>query len=337
MNITSVVSGCVLAGAMFMSLSAVSAAEPDGALKAGQSIQYPTRVVRLVVPFVPGGATDTIGRIVAKFLSNDFGQSVIVENRPGAAGIIGTELVAKSSPDGYTLLLGSTDTVVINGLLYKKLSFNPRTDLMPVAIVGDAPEVIVVSSSLGVNNLRDFIKLAKEKSGKFNYGSPGIGTIPHLAGARLARMIGTQMVHVPFRGVAAAMKEVASGEIQFAIATKASAASFVATGQAKILAVASSKRLDSLPDVPTTAEAGLPGYEISNWWGVLAPRGTNPAILARLNASLRKMFKDGKDAALFKKLGIVPVETSIKEFAERLQQDNQRWKEIVSQSGVQIK
>jgi tripartite-type tricarboxylate transporter receptor subunit TctC len=337
MNITSVISRSILAGAVLLSLSATFAAKAEDAAKAGKSVEYPTRVVRLVVPFVPGGATDTIGRVVAQYLSNDLGQSFIVENRPGAAGIIGTEMVTKSSADGYTLLLGSTDTVVINAFLYKKLSFNLQSDLIPVAIVGDAPEVIVVSGSLPVSNLREFMKLAKEKSGKFNYGSPGIGTIPHLAGARLAQMIGTQMVNVPFRGVAAAMKEVATGEIQFAIATKASADPFVSTGQVKILAVASSKRLDSLPNVPTTAEAGLPGYEISNWWGVLAPRGTNPAIVSKLNSSLQRMFKNEKTVALFKKLGIVPMQASVNEFAERIRQDRGRWKEIVRQSGVQIK
>ncbi len=301
-----------------------------------QSSDYPTRVITLVVPFAPGGATDTIGRIVAQHLTKDIGQNVIVDNRPAAAGTVGSAAVAKSPPDGYTLLLGSTDTVVVNAHLYKKLSFNPLADLTPIAMVGDAPEIIVVSASLPAKNLREFIELARAKSGSFNYGSPGIGTIPHLAGQQLARMMGTKMVHIPFRGSAAAMKEVATGEIQLSIATKASADPFVDSGKAKILAIASPRRLDSLPDVPTTAEAGLPGYEIHNWWGVLAPQGTPKEIVAKLNASLQKMFDEPATVALFKRQGIVPVRTSVQEFADRIRKDDPRWKEIVAGAGIQM-
>jgi tripartite-type tricarboxylate transporter receptor subunit TctC len=301
-----------------------------------QSNQYPNRLITLIIPFVPGGATDTIGRIVAQHLGKDLGQSVIVDNRPAAAGTVGTRAVAKATADGYTLLLGSTDTVVVNSHLYKKLSFDPLSDLAPVAIVGDAPEIIAVSASLPVNNLREFLDLARSKSGSFNYGSPGLGTIPHLAGDRLARMIGTQMVHVPFRGSAAALQAVAAGEIQLSIATKASADAFVEAGKVKILAIASSQRLDSLPDVPTTAEAGLPGYEIHNWWGVFVPQGTSPEIITQLNASLQKMFNDPATVTLFKRLGILPMRGTVKEFSETIRQDDRRWTDIVAESGVQL-
>jgi tripartite-type tricarboxylate transporter receptor subunit TctC len=301
-----------------------------------QSPQYPTRLITLVVPFVPGGATDTIARIVAQHLGKELGQSVIVDNRPAASGTVGTGAVAKSPPDGYTLLLGSADTITINPHLHKKLSFDSLTDLAPIALVADAPELIVVSASLPASNLREFIELARAKAGGFNYGSPGVGTIPHLAGARFARMIGTQMVHVPFRGSAAAMTEIAAGDVQMTVSTKASADSFAQAGKVKLLAIASPRRLDSLPDVPTTAEAGLPGYEISNWWGVLAPQGTSPDIIALLNSSLRKMFDDPANAALLTRQGILPVKSSAQEFAERIRLDHQRWKEIVAESGVQL-
>jgi tripartite-type tricarboxylate transporter receptor subunit TctC len=317
----------VLATALLSGLSSLTHA---------QSSNYPTRGITLVVPFAPGGATDTIGRIVAQHLSKDLGQNVIVDNRPGAAGTVGSAAVAKSPPDGYLLLLGSTDTVVVNAHLYKKLSFDPLKDLTPVAMVGDAPEIIVVSASLPAKNLREFIELARANSGKFNYGSPGIGTIPHLAGEQLARMMGAKMVHIPFRGSAAAMKEVATGEIQLSIATKASADPFVESGKAKVLAIASPRRFDSLPDVPTTSEAGLPGYEIHNWWGVLAPRGTSPEIIARLNASLAKMFDDPATTALFIRQGILPVRSTVQQFADRIRKDDPHWKDIVAGAGIQM-
>src|SRR5208282_3292055 len=210
------------------------------------------------------------------------------------------------------------------------------TDLAPIALLADAPEFIVASASLPASNLREFIELARAKPGGFNYGSPGVGTVPHLAGARFARMIGTEMVHVPFSGSAAAMTEVGSGSVQMTISTKASADSFVQTGRVKFLAIASPRRLDSLPDIPTTAEAGLPGYEIANWWGVFAPQGTRPDIIALLNSSLRMTFDDPENAALLTRLGIVPVKSTVQEFAERIRLDDQRWKEIVAESGVHL-
>jgi tripartite-type tricarboxylate transporter receptor subunit TctC len=301
-----------------------------------QSPQYPTRRITLVVPFAPGGATDTIARIVAQHLGKEFGQSVIVENRPGASGIIGIAAVAKSPPDGYTLLLGSADTITINPHLHKNLPFDSLTDLVPVALVADAPEIIVASASLPASNLREFIELARAKPGGFNYGSPGVGTIPHLAGVLFARMIGTQMVHVSFRGSAVAMMEVASGSIQMTVSTKASADPFAQTGKVKFLAIAGPRRLDSLPDIPTTAEAGLPGYEISNWWGILASQGTSPDIIALLNSSLRKAFDDPANAALLTRQGILPVKSTVQEFAERIHLDYRRWKEIVAESGVHL-
>jgi tripartite-type tricarboxylate transporter receptor subunit TctC len=290
----------------------------------------------MVVPFVPGGATDTIGRLVAQHLSKELGQNVIVDNRPGAAGTVGTGQVAKATPDGHTLVLGSTDTVVINAHLYKKLSFDPLHDLVPIAMVGDAPEIIAVSASLPVSNLREFAELARKSASGFNYGSPGVGTIPHLAGDRLARLTGAKMQHIPFRGSAAAMKEVAAGEIQLSIATKASADPFIEAGKVKILAIASPRRLDSLPNVPTAAEAGLPGYEIHNWWGVFAPAGTSPEIIALLNATLQKMAEDPNFVGILTRQGILPMRGSVKEFAERIQADNRRWKEIVAESGIQM-
>jgi tripartite-type tricarboxylate transporter receptor subunit TctC len=300
-----------------------------------QTDKYPSRVITLVVPYLPGGAPDVIGRLAAQHLSNDLGQNVIVENRPGAGGTVGTGVVVKAPPDGYTLLLGSTDTIVINAHFYKKLTFNPLTDLTPIAMISYAPEFVLVNASLPVASLREFIDFARAKSGELNYSSPGIGTIPHLAGNRLARLIGTKMTHIPFRGGAPATQEVASGNVQLTIMTKATADPFAQAGKVKILAIASGKRFDGLPDVPTTAEAGLPGYEIDNWWGIFAPQGTSPEIIARLNSGVQKMVADPATEALFKRQGFVPIRTSVQEFVELIHQSDPRWKEIVTQAGVQ--
>jgi tripartite-type tricarboxylate transporter receptor subunit TctC len=301
-----------------------------------QTNQYPNRVITLVVPFAPGGATDIIARVVAQHLGKELGENVIVDNRPAASGTVGTASVAKAPPDGYTLLLGAADSIVITPHLYKKLLFDPLVDFAPIGLVAEAPEFIAISASLPVKDLHEFIALARAKPDSFNYGSPGVGTIPHLAGDRLARMIGVPMVHVPFRGSAAAMKEVATGEIQFSIATKASADPLVEAGRVKLLAVTTPRRLDSMPDLPTASETGLPGFDITNWWGVLAPKGTDPALVARLNAALRKIFDDPANVALLARQGILPVQNNPQEFAERIQRDYRTWKEIVDASGVRL-
>jgi tripartite-type tricarboxylate transporter receptor subunit TctC len=300
-----------------------------------QTDKYPSRVITLVVPYLPGGAPDVIGRLAAQHLSNDLRQNVIVENRPGAGGTVGTGVVVKAPPDGYTLLLGSTDTIVINSHFYKKLPFNPLTDLSAVAMISYAPEFVLVNASLPVASLREFIEFARAKSGELNYSSPGIGTIPHLAGDRLARLIGTKMTHIPFRGGAPATQEVATGNVQLTIMTKATADPFAQAGKIKILAIASSKRFDGLPDVPTAAEAGLPGYEIDNWWGIFAPKGTSPEIIARLNAGMQRMLDDPAIELLFKRQGFLPARTTVQEFEELIRQSDPRWKEIVIEAGVQ--
>ncbi len=301
-----------------------------------QTGNYPTRPITLIVPFAPGGATDIVARLVALKLGKDLDQNVIVDNRTGAGGNLGAAVAAKSDPDGHTLVLMTTGNVVINPFLYKTMPIDPFTDLVPVALVADGPEVIAVSASLPANNLREFIALAKTKPGGFTYGSAGTGTIPHLGGDLLARMIGTKMTHVPFRGSAAAMKEVATGEIQFSIATHASAEPFVDAGKVKILAVAHPKRMSSLPNVPTSAEAGLPGFELSNWFGLMAPRGTSAAIVALLNAKLQSMFDDPATVTLLTRQGIEPMRETPQAFADQIQKEAKFWREIVAASGLRL-
>jgi tripartite-type tricarboxylate transporter receptor subunit TctC len=318
---------------LFFSIAACAAVTTSAG---AQSNPYPVRSITLVVPQPPGGATDLIGRLIAQHLSNNLGQTVIVQNKAGAGGNIGMSSVVNSSPDGYTLLLGSTDTIVTNSFLYKNLPFNPLSDFAPIALVADAPEFLVVSATLGTGTLKEFIEEARKKSGAFNFGSPGLGSIPYFAGHQLGQLIGTKMVPVPFRGTAPAMIALAAGDIQFTISTKSSAESVIGSGKGKFLAITSPQRMESLPDVPTAAEAGLPGYNFDDWFGVFAPRGTSPEIIARINASLQKMFDDPATVAKFGKLGFVPMRLTVQESLARIQQDAQSWKKIITDSGIQL-
>jgi tripartite-type tricarboxylate transporter receptor subunit TctC len=314
--------------ALVASIAAVAAPASPGAQT------YPVRPITLVVPFAPGGATDLVARVIAQNLRKELGQSVVVENRPAAGGTVAIGNVAKGPADGYTLLLCGTN-LVINPHL-RKLRYDPLTDLAPVALVADGPEIIAVSASLPVNNLKEFIAAVRAAPGKFNYGTPGVGTLPHLIGDHFARMIGAQMVHVPFKGSAAAMTEVAAGRVQMSIATQASVQPFADAGKAKLLAVASPQRLATLPDLPTTAEAGLPGYEFSNWFGVVAPAGTSPEIVNRLNAVLQRMFQEPENVAPLTRQGIIPVRRDVAHFDAHLRKESQRWKDVVTAAGVRL-
>jgi tripartite-type tricarboxylate transporter receptor subunit TctC len=320
--------------ALWTALVAAAVAVSPASLSA-EGAGYPVRPITLVVPFGPGGATDLVARVIGQSLRRELGQAVVVENRPAAGGTVAIGNVAKGPADGYTLLLCGTN-LVINPHLRKNLRYDPLTDLTPVALVADGPEIIAVSASLPVNNLKEFIAAVRAAPGKFNYGTPGVGTLPHLIGDHFARMIGAQMVHVPFKGSAAAMTEVAAGRVQMSIATQASVQPFADAGKAKLLAVASARRLATLPDVPTTAEAGLPGYEFSNWFGVVAPAGTPPAIVNRLNVVLQKMFLEPENAAPLTRQGIVPVRQSVEDFGAHLRKESARWKAVVNAAGVRL-
>ena len=320
-----------LSTALVAMVAAAAASTSPGA----QGNPYPVRPITLVVPFAPGGATDLVARVIAQNLRKELGQSVVVENRPAAGGTVAIGNVAKGPADGYTLLLCGTN-LVINPHLRKNLRYDPLTDLAPVAFVADGPEIIAVSASLPVNDLKEFIAAVRAAPGKFNYGTPGVGTLPHLIGDHFARIIGAQMVHVPFKGSAAAMTEVAAGRVEMSIATQASVQPFADAGKAKLLAVASPRRLATLPGLPTTAEAGLPNYEFSNWFGVVAPAGTSAEIVNRLNTALQKMFLDAENAAPLVKQGIIPVRESVAFFDAHLRKESQRWKEVVTAAGVSL-
>ena len=281
---------------------------------------FPTRTIRLVVPFSAGGATDIVARILAAQISSDLGQNMIVENRGGGAGNVGTMAVVQSLPDGYTLVLATT-TQLINQFLYKKLAYNLFTDLVPVALVADAPLLLAVTSKLKIDDIKSFIGAARASSTGFNCGSAGVGSVPHLGCELLGRSINARIVHVPYRGTATGLQALAAGDIQLSFATQASLTSFMRSGLVTVLAAAAPKRMTTLPKIPTLSEEGIKNVEISNWFGILAPKGTNPKIVARLNEAFNKALANPEIAKKMTGLGIEPVV----EIRLTISQSGSRW------------
>ena len=252
---------------------------------------YPTKPIRLVVPFPAGGTTDILAREVGQTLSASLGQPVVIDNRPGAAGNIGSELVAKSAPDGYTLLMGTVGTHAINPSLYARLPYDHVADFAPVILVARVPNVLEVTPSLPVYSVADLIKLAKQSPGRINFASSGSGTSIHLSGELFKTMAGVDMTHVPYKGSAPALTDLIGGQVQVMFDNLPSSLPQIKAGKLRAIAVTSTQRAPALPDVPTIAESGLPGFEATSWFGVVAPAGTPPAIVARLNADVNQWLQ----------------------------------------------
>lgn len=301
-----------------------------------QPAEYPTRPITLIVPFAAGGATDIVARLVAKNISDDLGQPMIIDNRSGGAGNIGTLAAARANPDGYTLVLATT-TQLINQYLTKNLPYSLFTDLAPIALLADAPEVVAVGSKLQTNTLQEFATAARARTNSFNYGSPGAGSVPHLGGELLAEAMHTKMVHVPFRGSSDAIKEVATGNIEVTLATQASVASYASANLIRIVAVASARRLTTLPDVPTTTEAGFAGVELSNWFGVMGPRAIPMDVVARLNQAFNKATASPEVQSVLTKQGIEPIQATPEQFAKRLAEDGKSYERVIEQVGLAAK
>jgi tripartite-type tricarboxylate transporter receptor subunit TctC len=322
----------VVARALAFSLLAIAASVQTNVASA-QPEKFPSRPITLIVPFAAGGATDIVARLLAVHVSNDLGQPVVIDNRTGGAGNVGTLAAARAHPDGHTLVLATT-TQLINQFLTKALPYNLFTDLVPVALIADAPEVVAISSKLPAKTLQQFAAAARTDPNNFSYGSPGVGSVPHLGAEVLAQAMNAKMVHVPFRGSADAVKEVASGSIEVTLATQASVASFADAGLIRIVAVAAANRLSTLPDVPTTTEAGFRGVELSNWFGIMAPRGTSPELVSRINESFNKAAALPDVRAALAKQGIEPVRQTPGQFAARLNDDGKTYQRLIEQVGL---
>ena len=294
---------------------------------------YPTKPVRVVVAFTPGGTTDILARNVSQQLAQRFKQSFVVDNRPGAGGNIGTEFVVRAPADGYTLLVNSVGPISINQTLYKRLSYDPLTDLVPVVQIADVPNVLVVHPSLPVKNLDEFVAYLKANPGKLNYSSTGVGTSSHLSGFMLTERVGAPATHIPYKG-ADALNDLLSARVQFMFATVPSVISHIQSGKLRALAVTSARRSRSLPDLPTVAEKGFPGFEAGSWFGFFAPKGTPQDVVMKINQAVNEVLPS-LQAQMIRE-GADPVGGSPQQFGKFTRAEYEKWKVVVRASGASV-
>jgi tripartite-type tricarboxylate transporter receptor subunit TctC len=294
---------------------------------------YPAKPLRLIVAYAAGGGTDIVGRVFAQKLGDGLGRQVIVDNRPGAAGNIATELAIKSPADGYTLLMGNIGPMAVNPHLYK-LAFDPLRDLAPVTFLAAAPLLVVVHPALPVGSLQDLIALARRRPDALAYSSAGVGSSNHLAGALFAIETATRITHVPYKGAAPAVTDLMAGNVQLSFQTLPSVGAAMRSKRVKALAVTSAKRSAAYPDIPTAREAGLPGFEVSAWYSIVAPAGTPRTIIDRLHAELSKALKQPEVIERLMQEGAEPAGLPPDEFAEFMRAETAKWRRVVKLSGM---
>jgi tripartite-type tricarboxylate transporter receptor subunit TctC len=302
-------------------------------LAAAQSV-YPSKPIRLIVPFTPGGVTDTSGRLIAEQLSKRLGQQVIVDNKPGASGNIGTQQVAAAEPDGYTLLLGFDGTLTINPHVFDKVPFNATRDFAPIGKIGDAVLILVSHPGLAAKSLQDVIVLSKTQTGGLSYGTSGTGGTPHIAGELLKQRTGANLVHVPYKGGGQALTDVLGGNIPLVYTAVAGAQAHVKSGKLHAVAVSSAQRSKSLPDVPTFIEAGIADFDINSWVGLLAPAKTPKAIVERLTTELNAVLNDPQNREKLNLMGINAQPGTGETFGEEIKRDLARYGQVVKATGI---
>jgi len=303
------------------------------AMGAEAGARYPVKPIRFIVPFPPGGGNDIVGRIVAQKLAEALGQSVVVDNRGGAGGTVGTDITAKSPADGHTMLINNI-SLAVNATLFPKLPYDTLHDLAPVTMVGRQPNILVVHPSVPAKSMRDLIALAKARPRQINYGSGGVGTASHLATELLKLMTQTDMVHIPYKGLGPALTDLMGGQIQLIISTMASALPQVRADKLRPLAVTTAKRSTFFPEVPTMDEAGVRGYEFNTWYGLLVPAGTPQPIIERLNKEMAKVLDSAALRDQFKAQGLETAYTSPQEFGAYLRTEVEKWAKVVKASGA---
>ena len=295
---------------------------------------YPARAVRMIVPFPPGGPNDILSRVVSQKMSESMGQQVVVDNRGGAGGIIGTEAAAKAAPDGYTLLLSGTAALSINPSLHARLPYDPVKDFTPISLLATAPSILIVHPTLPVKTVKEFIALAKRKPGQLNYASAGIGTPPHLAGELFKTMAGIDITHVPYKGGGPALTDLLAGQVELYFSGISSAIPLVKEGRVKAIAVTSAKRSSIMPEMPTIAESGLPGYEVGNWYAILGPAGLPREIVSRVNAEIVKALKSPETHKRVLELGADPVGSSPEQLASHMKAEIAKWAKVIKAAGI---
>jgi len=307
------------------SLAAPSATDPSN---------YPNKPIRVIVPFAPGGGLDLTARLIGQKITERWGQNLVIDARPGAATIVGTEIAARAVPDGYTLLMITT-TFAINPSLYKTLPYNPLKDFAPVTQLNSQPNVVVVNSAFQAGSVKELIALAKAKQGELTFASPGAGSAPHLSAELFKKMAGVQMIHVPYKGIPPAVTDVLGGRVTMLFTTTISAAPHIKSGKLKALALTSAKRLPSMPDVPTIGET-LPGYQAEAFQGVVAPAGVPRAIAEKLAAEIGAIVKSREVAERFGADGAVPAGTTPQQFAAFLRSEMKKWAQVIKEAGIKL-
>jgi tripartite-type tricarboxylate transporter receptor subunit TctC len=315
----------VLLAALCGALPAAHAAQADGA--------YPTKPIRLIIPFAPGGGTDLTGRAIAQKLSESLGQTVVADNRAGANGTIGADLAAKAPPDGYTISMISSSHSV-NPSLMKRLPYDLITDLAPITQATTQPYALVVHPSLPAKSVKELIALAKAKPGTINYGSSGTGGLSHLSGALLAHLANIQITHVPYKGGSPAMIDVISGQIQMLFSTILQSHTHIAAGRLRPLAVTTTKRSRAMPDLPTMAEAGVKGYEVAGWYGVVAPARTPKPIITRLNQEIVRALRMPDVGEKMAADGSEPVGSTPEQFGAHIKAEVAKWRDLIQKAGI---
>ncbi len=297
---------------------------------------YPTKAIRFLVAVAPGGSTDTLARLVAQRLSDSFGQQVVVDNRPGAHGLIGLELAAKAAPDGYTLLAGGTASIAINPSLYKKLPYDPVRQFAPVVPIAYSTSVLVVHPSVAASNIGELIALAKAKPGELRYASAGNGSSPHLSAEMFRTVTGANIMHVPYNGSTPGVLATVRGETAMMFTGIASAVGQVKAGRLRALSVNGPKRSPALPEVPTAAESGLPGFEVDFWIGIFVPTGTPREVIMKLNSEVNRTINAPEVKEKLLALGADPVGGTPEQFAAIVRKDLERWAKVVKASGMKM-
>lgn len=292
---------------------------------------YPDRPIRMIVPFPPGGTVDVMGRLTSQILTENLGQSVVVENYGGAGGAIGGQRVVQAAPDGYTLLMGSTSTLSINPF-FQQVGYDPLKDFTPITLVAFVPHLLVVNSSLPVHNLKEFIAYAKANKGKLNFGSSGIGTPHQVAGEMFNEMTGVDMVHVPYKGTGPALTDLISGRVAFMSLELDIALPYIRSNQIRVLGIATKERDPLAPEIPTIGEAGLPGFEVTSWYGAVAPKGVPKAVVATLATAISKRLETPEMKDKLHGLGATPVGGTPEQFATFLANQKTKWGSVIAKS-----
>ena len=316
----------------FKTMASATLLALTAALSQGQT--FPTKPVRIVVPQTPGGASDTLARIVGQKLSEKWGQAVVVDNRAGAGGNIGMDMVAKAPADGYTLLMSYVGSHAINVSIYKKLPFDPEADFSAVATLANVPFAVAVNAALPVSNMKELAAYAAKNP--VSFGSAGNGSVNHLLGEMFSAASQVKMLHVPYKGAAPALTDLIAGQIQLVFTSLPSIAQHIRAGTVKGLAVTSAKRAPAFKDMPTVAESGYPSFVINPWFGLFAPKGTPPAVIRQINADIKKILEDKDTLDRFALLGAEPYESTPQEFTAMLHTDIQKWAAVVKSSGATV-